>query len=194
MRAFVLFALLLAPLASRASDDLPVPEGFVLQALAETDGQIARPKDWFFASQGTPSGWMWTISKEDTRQGPYETGMRIQMFLGVAAKSGMTRPQFAEHFLAGKRDATTVLRDCPAQDAGDFMRRCLEVLESIDGPSGPRTYRILYSMMWGKQMDMVVLSIFGAPPEDWDSLEPVINTMAAFRIVGRNLGKASAEG
>jgi hypothetical protein len=30
------------------AETIRVPDGFVLQPLEETDGQIARPKDWFF--------------------------------------------------------------------------------------------------------------------------------------------------
>ena len=71
MRQVLALLLLIFPLLSWAMDDITVPPGFVLQPLIETNGQIARPEGWFFTSSGTPSGWMWTLSKEDPAKGPY---------------------------------------------------------------------------------------------------------------------------
>ena len=172
-----------------AADNIAVPKGYVLQHLAETDGQIARPKDWFFTSKGTPSGWLWTISKEDPAKGPYRTGLLIQLLAGVAKDSGKTREGFAQDFISGKRTSAKVIRDCPKSDLGEFYRQCIEVLESVPSPAGPATYRILYSVMWGKELDMVVVSIFGAPPETWETAAPIADAMAQFRLIGPNFGK-----
>jgi hypothetical protein len=189
MRSLLVLLLCLAPLVCRADDDIVVPEGFVLQPLVETDGQIARPKDWFYTSKGTPSGWLWTFSKEDPAQGAYKTGLRLQLLLGVAERSGKTRAQFAEGFIADKRKTSQVLRDCPESDMGQFRRRCIEVLESLPAPAGPGLFHIMYSVMWGKEMDAVVVSTFGTPSESWESALPISNAMAAFRLTGPRLGE-----
>ena len=57
-----------------------VPEGYLLQILEPSGGKIARPKDWFYAEQHHGPVYSWTISREDTKKGPYETGFRIQTF------------------------------------------------------------------------------------------------------------------
>ena len=69
---------------SHAPDDIPA--GYVLQHLDASDGKIAKPKDWFYHSSGTPSGLLYTFSAEDPSKngGNYETGFRIQLFVGVA--------------------------------------------------------------------------------------------------------------
>lgn len=177
------------PLAHAAADDIAVPDGFVLQPLVETDGQIARPKDWFFSSQGTPSGWLWTLSKEDPAKGPYKTGLRIQLLAGVAQGTGKSREQFVQTFIAGKRSTSQVVRTCPASEIGDFHRQCLEVLEPAQPPSAKGQFRVLYSLMWGKELDMVVVSTFGAPPQDWQAVAPIADAMAAFRIIGPRFGQ-----
>ena len=198
-RLLAALLLLLLPLASGAtgaapedSADIPIPPGFVLQPLAETDGQIARPRDWFFASQGTPSGWMWTLSREDTSKGPYDVGMRIQMLLGYTESSGKPREAFVREFLAGKRAAAEVLRECGAPvDIGAFQRLCLEVIEEValPAPAVSRRFRVLYSLMWGEELDVVVVTIFGAPPEEWETAGPIADAMAAFRLIGPKFGE-----
>lgn len=189
MRRFLAALVLTIPLACAAGDDIDVPEGFVLQRLVETDGQIARPKDWFFTSEGTPSGWMWTLSAEDPTKGPYDTGMRIQMIIGIEKEGRSTREEFARGFMAEKRASAEVLRDCSKSDVGEFYRLCLEVLEEIPSPDGSTTFRIIYSVMWGKKLDVVVVSIFGAPPAEWEAAAPIADAMAQFQLIGPNFGK-----
>lgn len=189
MRCILAILIFILPLSCVATNDIPVPKGFVLQALAETDGQIARPKGWFFTSEGTPTGWLWTISKEDRAKGSYKTGVRIQLFVGVAKSSGKTREEFVKDFISGKRASEKVVRDCARSDLGKFYRQCIEVLEAVPPPVGPATYHILYSVMWGKELDMVVVSTFGAPPETWDTTAPIADAMAHFRLIGPNFGK-----
>jgi hypothetical protein len=188
MRYLLSLLLALSSLAY-AKDDVYVPEGFILQPLVETDGQIARPKDWFFTSRGTQSGWLWTISKEDPAKGPYKTGMRIQLFFGVQKVTGKTREEFVNSLIEAKRATAKVLRDCPQTDFGDFVRKCLEVLEDVPIASGSERYRILYSGMSSKEMDMVVITTFGAPPDAWETVGSVADVMSKFRLIGPNLGK-----
>lgn len=179
----------LLPLSSADAGDIAVPEGFVLQPLTETDGQIARPKDWFYTSKGTASGWVWTLSKEDPAMGSYETGLRVQLLVGVAEKSGKTREAFAKHFISGKRAAAEVMHECPKIDLGEFYRQCIEVIESLPSKAGSSSYRIIYSVMWGKELDMVVVSTFGSPPQAWETAAPIAEAMAHFRLLGPKLGK-----
>lgn len=81
--AFTVLAVFLASIAHAAApvtdDAFPVPDGYVLQPLDPTDGKIARPKGWFYKSEGTASGWLWTISAEGPSKGIYETGLRMQL-------------------------------------------------------------------------------------------------------------------
>jgi hypothetical protein len=63
------------------------------------------------------------------------------------------------------RTAAKVIKECAQHDLGDFYRQCIEVVESISGDQAP--YRIIYSVMWGKEMDMVVVNTFGAPQATW---------------------------
>ncbi len=166
-----------------------VPPGFVEQRLPETDGRVWRPKDWFFTSQGTQSGWLWTVSKEDPITGPYRTGMRIQLLVGVASGAGKPPEIFARDFIQDKTRTSEVLRQCAIEDSGQFYRQCLEVLEDIPPPVGPGKYRVLYSVFWGKKMDMVVVSTFGAPPSTWSDVAPIADTMSRIELIGPNFGK-----
>lgn len=63
--------------------EVKIPDGFMLQKLEATDGSIAIPTSWHYQEGSTNSGILWTISKEDPKDGGYETGQRIQMLFGV---------------------------------------------------------------------------------------------------------------
>ena len=180
----------LSPL-SEAGDEINVPEGFVLQHMDPTDGQIARPKDWFYTSSGTSNGWVWTFSKEDPAKGPYLTGMAIQLLVGVEKATGHSREDFVNKIIADKRTTTKLVRDCERTDIGQFYRKCLEVIETIPLRGVPTEFHIIYSLMWGKDLDMIAISIFGAPPETWPSARLIANSMAEFVLIGPGFGKAN---
>ncbi|MGV8998477.1 MAG: hypothetical protein ACOH12_16175 [Parvibaculaceae bacterium] len=183
----VLLTLLVMPLHAFAGTppSIPVPEGYVLQILDPTGGEIARPKDWHYANEGTQSGYMWTMTPEDPK-GFYETGLRIQLLAGVQKGTGESRTVFAKNLIDGlKSKAISVVKDCPTSDQGDFMRQCLEVIETDKGPKGDVKYRVLYSVMWGKDLDMIVVTIFGTVPEKWEAMRPVADTMATFKIASK---------
>ena len=169
---------------------VPVPEGFVLQRLEETDGQIAKPKDWFYLRRGTPTGWVWILSKEDPELGPFQTGMLIQVLVGVEKGTGGTREAFAQKVLASKRSSAQVVGGCPKVDQGMFFRECVEVIESVQRPEKSGIYRTRYSSFWGKEMDIVVFSTFSAPNDAWAEAGPIADVMANFVLIGPNFGKS----
>lgn len=173
------------------SHGLVVPAGYVLQVLGATDGRIAMPKDWFYSNHATPSGWVWTFSAQDPRAGEYETGLRIQMFVQVEEKLKRSRETFATGFLEQRRRSAHVLKDCPVRDFGSFKRQCLEVLEDIEEPSGKKPFHILYSVMWLKDMDIVAVSTFGAPPDEWDAVADITRVMSEFTLIGKSPGNSN---
>ena len=84
-----------------------------------------------------------------------------------------------------------VLKDCPVQDFGSFKRQCLEVLEDIEEPSGKKQFHILYTVMWLKDMDIVAVSTFGAPPEKWDAVANITRVMSEFILIGKHPGNSN---
>lgn len=115
MPVLLLLLLMIVPVPAFAGDDIYVPNAFVLQRLVETDGQIARPKDWFYTSASTSSGRIWTLSKEDPAAGPYRTGLLIQLLAGVAVDPGRPREAFPQEFIQGKRTSTEVSARLPKE-------------------------------------------------------------------------------
>lgn len=188
MRFLLACLLCLIANASFAQSAFPVPDGYELQHLDPTDGRIAKPHGWYYTSNGTKSGWLWTISKEEPTKG-YETGMRIQLLVGVEKNTHRSREDFAQNFLQKKRSSTTVVKDCAASDQGDFTRQCIEVIENIPRQGEEHPYHILYSVLWGKRMDMVVVTTFGAPADRWDDVKNTVDAMAPIEIIGPNFGK-----
>ncbi len=111
------------------------------------------------------------------RGGLYTTGVRIQVFTGVAAGTGKTANQFVLDFVAAKKaQAARVIGMRDAQDQGLFTRIGLETEE------GP--HRILYSLFWGNNgMDVAVISIAGTTKELWPMYAPMFDRMAAFDLI-----------
>lgn len=153
-----------------------VPEGFIAQVLEPTGGKIIRPKDWFYTESHRGSSYTWILSKEDASKGPYDTGVRIQTLIGVEEGTGKSPENFILDFIGQKKKESQIIhKECEPQDQGFFTRICLEVDEG--------DYRILYSMFWGNDMDIVVVSIAGAKKEDWPSYENTFNKMSAFELI-----------
>ncbi len=170
---------------SAAGDEITVPDGFVMQTLTPTEGKIAMPKDWYFKSTQTPSGWMWTISADNPPEGDYETGMRIQLLVGMEDLIKESPRAFALKFINTKRSkANRIIEECPEVVQDQFYRQCIEVIETIQRPYGARKFRILSSVFWGKQLDMVIVTTFGAPEEKWESIKPIIKEMTALQLAG----------
>lgn len=175
-----------------SESNIVAPEGFVLQRLDATDGLIARPKDWHYTSHGDPAGWTWIIAKEDPGKGPYETGLRIQLLVGIAKGTGKSAEAFAQDFLSGKRQAIQVLSECGPIDLGSFTGRCLEAIETLTIAGATKPYHVRYGAFWGKTMDMAAFTTFGAPADQWESVRRTADTMSAFELIGPDLGKPTS--
>ncbi len=155
-----------------------VPEGFVLQVMEPTGGKILRPDGWFYQEGHRENSWMWTISKEDTHGGKdsYDTGVRIQAFAGVREGAGKSPEAFVKEFVAEKRKAADKIhKECDAIDQGLFTRTCIEVTEA--------DYRILYSVFWGDDIDIAVISIAGAKSTEWGANSKFFDAMSAFELI-----------
>jgi len=153
------------------------PAEFVTQVLEPTGGKIQRPKDWFYKESQNQSGYLWTISREDSTKGPYLTGMRIQLLSGVKKATGKTAEQFIRDFIEKKKkEADKVVNLCDPKEQYLFTRMCLETEE------GP--FHILYSLFWGTDdLDMAVIVIAGAPAELWDTYAPAFDKMGNFELI-----------
>ncbi|MDP4624122.1 MAG: hypothetical protein NWT08_03175 [Akkermansiaceae bacterium] len=172
------FLLTIALLAGSLQAEDEVPEGYVMQVMEPTGGNILRPEGWFYHERHREKSWSWTISKEDTHNGKdaYDTGVRIQAFVGVEENTGKTPEAFLKDFIDQKRKvAVNVHKDCDAADQGLFTRTCLEVTEG--------DYRILYSVFWGNEIDIAIVSIAGAKLADWDENVGYFNTMSEFELI-----------
>ncbi len=158
----------------------PPPVEFVTQLLEPTGGEIARPKDWFHAEGHRGPTYMWTLSREDTSGGrPYTTGVRIQVFNGVAKGTGKIARQFILDIVSAKRRTALVLGTRPEQDQGLFTRVGIETEE------GP--HRILYSLFWGnRNLDLAIVSIAGTTKELWPTFAATFDRMAAFKLIDMN--------
>jgi hypothetical protein len=176
MRHVAIFILSLMIGSLHAADE--VPEGFVVQVMEPTGGKILRPKGWFYNEGHREKSWMWTISKEDTHGGKdsYDTGVRIQAFAGVQEVTGKSPEVFVKEFVAQKKKAADkVHKECDAADQGLFTRTCIEVTEG--------DHRILYSVFWGNDIDIAVISIAGAKTTDWDANSKFFDAMSAFELI-----------
>lgn len=186
--SYLLFTniLLAASCCFAQQETLNVPEGYVLQLLEETDGKIARPIDWFYTSEETPSGLLWILSAEDPSKGSYETGMRIQLLSGMEKHIKKSAHAFAQDFIEKKRKSTAVVRECPETNQGLFTRQCLEVIEALERPSGTNSFHIVYSVFWDNNLDSVVITTFGTPQDKWEEVKKISEVMSSFELIGPN--------
>ncbi|MEM1060190.1 MAG: hypothetical protein AAGK14_13155 [Verrucomicrobiota bacterium] len=174
-------ALLLA-LEAEAAEVEPeetVPAGYVAQILEPTGGRILRPEDWHYQERHRGKRYDWVIAQEDleANKGRYQTGVRIQCFIDIEENTALTPKQFMlAEYQKVKAKADRVVRYCEEQEDGIFTRICLE---TIEGP-----YHILYSYFWmSSGGDLAVVTIAGAPKEEWDNHRETFDTMQSFELI-----------
>jgi hypothetical protein len=168
--------------ADDAERKFAVPSGFEVQVLEPTGGRIARPKDWFYRESHREGHFAWTLSREDSAQGPYLVGVRMQAIFDARQQTGQVPHDFVAGFIASKRSVTQVQSECAERVVGLFKRRCIETVEkSPASPTGD--FRIMYSLFYDDEMDLVVLSIAGAPSNEWEQASPLFNVMAEFELL-----------
>jgi hypothetical protein len=158
----------------------PIPKGFVEQTLEPTGGKVNKPRGWYYAENHTQENgafhFNWTLSKEKPRDGRYDTGLRIQYFMGVRKATGKSPKQFILEFLERRRKEEKVIpRDCTPHPDGFFTRMCLETEQ------GP--YRILYSVWWDNVGDDAGVVIGGAKKEEWEKWVPVFDQMREVTVL-----------
>src|SRR5207302_9869111 len=110
----------LAGISPACAAELEVTPCVVGHSLEPIGGKIARPKEWFYSEQHQPPTLRWTLSKEDPALGPYETGMRVQLFIGVEKGTGKTPRQFVSDIVKSRKAAGRVLSECPPENQGLF--------------------------------------------------------------------------
>jgi hypothetical protein len=102
--------------------------------------------------------------------------MRLQAFVGVKEGTGKSAKQFLLDFVESKKKtADRVLETCEEKKQGMFTRICLQTEE------GP--HHILYSLFWGNDLDLAVITISGTTKELWPTYAPVFDTMSAFELI-----------
>jgi len=152
------------------------PTEFVTQVLEPTGGKISRPKGWFYTESHRGSSYTWILSREDASKARYTTGVRIQTLVGVKKGTGKTPKEFTLDFLAAKnKEAAKVIKTFAEKDEDLFMRVGVETEEGPD--------HILYSLFWGKNIDVVVVSIAGTTKELWETYSATFNKMGSFELI-----------
>jgi hypothetical protein len=177
MKRFLGFAFFCMAAVAQAQTNAPTE--FVTQILEPTGGKISRPKDWFYTESHRGPSYTWILSREDASKARYTTGVRIQTLIGVKQGTGKTPKEFVLDFLvAKKKEAAKVIKTCAERDADLFTRVCIETEEGPD--------HILYSLFWGKNIDVVVVSIAGTTKELWDTYSAAFNKMSSFELIDMN--------
>ena len=191
MHRFLLLAFFFAALIARAAD-FPVPEGYELQMLEPLGGKVAKPKGWHYRGGMTPVGFDWTISKERTDE--YETGLRIQGFMGVKEGTGKTPREFAINGLKEKEAGAKVFRRWPETQVGYFSRSGVEI-EEVQVRDGKKVrYHVIYSALWNEAWGMAVFTIFGAPASEWKKAEPISEVMSTIEMIDMSRFEKKTEG
>jgi len=152
------------------------PTEFVTQVLEPTGGKIQRPRAWFYTESHHGTSYTWILSRQDASKARYTTGIRIQTIVGVKKGTGKSPKEFIQDFLATKRkESEKVIETFEEKDAGLFTRVGIEIEKGPD--------HILYSLFWGKDIDLVVVMIAGTTKELWGTYAPTFEKMGSFELI-----------
>jgi hypothetical protein len=189
------FSLFIASPSACADSPIPVPPGFALQKLDITDGSVARPIDWTYANHGTSTGWLYTIARKPTKEGYYQTGLRIQLIANVNARTGMSPTALVKQFIDKKTATTATMSQCgPTAHPQVFVRRCLESREQASWTDGPYVAHIAFTFFSSDERDVAVVTTFEAPDEEWSSTRAIADVMSVIELFGPKCCGPSADG
>lgn len=160
------------------------PSGFVQQILDPTGGAINRPKDWFYTQMNNPAGYTWTISHEDSKNGAYQTGMKIQLLTGIQEYTHVSSSDFIKHFISEKkRSAVSIIKSCPEQTEDNFQTICLESEEIVPALDAKEKFHIIYTGYWNNELDIAFMTTFGAPSREWDKTNNIAANMSSLKLL-----------
>ena len=187
-KILLLTCLLVIPLNAALSSPI---DGFVEQILEPTGGKVQRPVNWFYKEAHSDKKWVWIIAKEDPGVGPYNTGINIQLFREKREVKLPTAEERIANFIEKKKANSVVLSECGVQDAGLFKRRCLETREEGEQAGSP-VFRIQYSFFYNNEIDLVAITVAGAPVDEWESAEKIFARMQSIELI--DMSRFSGEG
>lgn len=159
-----------------------VPPGYEMRSLKATGGSVMAPSDWHFSGGVTNTGFQYIISRERNEDGSYETGFRLVGFVKLRSYN-LTPIEAKDQILNSFREsAKRILKECSNESAGFFTRDCLEVIQ--ENATDPETnFRVIHSFLWNEDADMLVVTTFGAPEGEWESVQEVCEIMSEFTLI-----------
>ncbi|MEZ5440427.1 MAG: hypothetical protein R3F15_02965 [Lysobacterales bacterium] len=160
-----------------------VPDGFELRMLEPLGGRVARPNGWFYREAHDAASFKWVLSAENPEDGPYQTGVRIQLIAAVQAKTGQSAKAFVEEFLEGRRASAKVIDECPVEDQGLLTRTCIRTEESIPSANSEEPFQIQYSVFWGNQLDVALFVTSGTLASRWTEYQPLFEEIEKFELI-----------
>jgi hypothetical protein len=193
-----MLALLWLPLGAPAwaeaeEDSFEVPEGFEVTMLEPLGGRVARPVTWFYREAHDAASFKWVLSRENPEDGPYQTGVRIQLIAAVKAKTGQDGKAFIEEFLAGRRSSAEVLHECEVEDQGVLTRSCIQTRELIPSADADEPFQIQYTVFWGNQVDVALFVTAGTLASQWDEFAPIFAEIEKFELIDLDRFDASGQ-
>ncbi|TQV87076.1 hypothetical protein [Aliikangiella coralliicola] len=178
-RACFLILLFLFPLNVIANSN----EKFVLQILEPTGGKIEKPVSWFYEERHRSARSLsWVISKEEPTNG-YETGLAIQLMVGIQDKTKMTPAQFVKNHLNAVAKAAISAKACEPESIGFFIRQCLELEEEKVVNGKVIQFHVLYSFFWNDDTDMVGVTVAGSPSDSWSKYQGIFERMSKIDLI-----------
>lgn len=170
-----------------------VPEGYELTSLEPLGGRVARPVNWFYREAHDAASFKWVLSHENPEDGPYQTGVRIQLIAAVKAKTGQDAKAFIEEFLAGRRSSAEVVYECEVEDQGLLTRSCIQTLEQIPSAGTDERFHIQYSVFWGNQVDVALFVTAGTLASEWETFAPIFAEIEKFELIDLDRFDASGQ-
>jgi len=163
---------------------IDVPDGYELQKLDIANGCIAKPKGWFYSFSRDPNRNLiaWTLSREDSNASRVETGLIISYYYNLLEAKNRSLQAYVQKFISGRKHvAKKIVRDCSPVSIGQYMRTCLETMETMKSSSGVMAdYHVLYSVFWSDKRDEFIITTFGTPAGEWEKNRPIVDVMQHF--------------
>lgn len=172
------------------SHEFPVPEGFRLQLLQPLGGKVAMPKDWKYAGWQEGKKLVWLIAKDIGERGDYQTGMKIQFFVGMQGGK-----EAGKNFLKQREaEASKVHLKYDPVSFGMFTREGVQVESTIEKEKGPELHRVVYSIFWTADGSMLAVMSSGCLAQEWDQYSEIFDVMQRIELIDPEVVEKLANG
>ncbi len=155
---------------------------------------VQKPTDWVSHISGSKDVTAFRISKEKNEDGSFLTGLTVNIVTDVKAKSQLAPSDYSKKYLADvyRGAGESALEFFPESKENDlFMKIGIRVDEQKVVAGKDYVFTVNHNVFYNDKLDIMLISIFGTPKEQWAENEKYFMATIKMQIVKKDIPNES---